>query len=327
LNTQHEIRNTACLLAAAWAGLCAAVNAPAAPSDGVQIIQLTNRLRIEINGQLLTEYIFTGAPRPYYYPLIGPGGVRMTRDFPMKSPPGEQHDHRHHRSLWFAHGEVNGRDFWSETPGSGTVVHDGFTKVQSGKDLGLIVSRDKWIGADGALVCTDERTFRVYNAASPDERVFDFEITLHPAGDQLELGDTKEGTMAVRVAETMRLKGPVDHGHILNSAGVKDGDTWGKRADWCDYSGLVDGKTVGIAMFDNPQNPRHPTWWHVRDYGLFAANPFGQHDFESLSDKTAGKLIVPAGKSVTFRYRFILHTGNCQAAKIAHKYRDYITAK
>ena len=60
------------------------------------------------------------------------------------------------------------------------------------------------------------------------------------------------------------------------------------------------------------KNPRHPTWWHVRDYGLFAANPFGQHDFEKLPDKTAGNLMVPAGKSVTFRYRFYLHEGDEQ---------------
>ena len=86
----------------------------------------------------------------------------------------------------------------------------------------------------------------------------------------------------------------------------------------------MEGKTVGIAIFDHPQNPRHPTWWHVRDYGLFAANPFGQHDFESLADKTAGNLTVPAGKSVTFRYRFYLHEGDEQQAKVAERYKQYV---
>ena len=105
---------------------------------------------------------------------------------------------------------------------------------------------------------------------------------------------------------------------------MRDGQTWGKRADWCDYYGPVEGKTVGIAIFDHPQNPRHPTWWHVRDYGLFAANPFGQHDFESLPDKTAGNLDVPAGKSVTFRYRFYLHEGDEQQAKVAERYKEYV---
>src|SRR5204862_6212148 len=125
----------------------------------------------------------------------------------------------------------------------------------------------------------------------------------------------------------MRLKGKVGHGHVINSNGVRDGETWGKRADWCDYYGPVDGKIVGVAIFDHPQNPRHPTWWHVRDYGLFAANPFGQHDFENLSDKHAGDLIVHAGESITFKYRFYLHAGTDQDAAIPARYTEYVNSK
>jgi hypothetical protein len=109
------------------------------------------------------------------------------------------------------------------------------------------------------------------------------------------------------------------------STGARDEDTWGTRADWCDYYGPVEGKTVGVAIFDHPQNPRHPTWWHVRDYGLFAANPFGRHDFEKLEDKSVGNLTVPAGKSITFRYRFYIHEGNEKEAKVAEKYAEYAT--
>jgi hypothetical protein len=245
----------------------------------------------------------------------------------MKNTPNEDHDHPHHRSLWFAHGAVNGHDFWSEQKNFGKTVHDAFVEVKSDKDFGLIKERNKWVTADGELVCTDERTLRIYNPGAAPERVFDFEITLKPAKGDLTFGDTKEGTMAVRLAETMRLKGKVGKGHIVNSAGVRDGDTWGKRAEWCDYYGPVEGKTVGIAVFDHPQNPRYPTWWHVRDYGLFAANPFGQHDFEKLPDKAAGNLVVPAGKSVTFRYRFYLHEGDEQQAKVAEKYKVYVSTQ
>jgi hypothetical protein len=152
----------------------------------------------------------------------------------------------------------------------------------------------------------------------------DFAITLFASNGPLTLGDTKEGTMAVRLAETMPLRGPAGSGHIVNSAGARDDATWGKRADWCDYYGPVEGRTVGLAIFDHPENPRHPTWWHVRDYGLFAANPFGRHDFEKLPNKTAGDLTVPAGQSVTFRYRFYLHEGNEQQANVAEKYREYV---
>jgi hypothetical protein len=308
--------------------VCAARSADSIPSasakSGVQITRLADRLRVEINGQLFTEYFYQDVPRPYCYPLIGPGEVAMTRNWPMKDIPGEAQDHPHHRSLWFAHGAINGYDFWSEQKAFGKTVHEDFLEVTSGTKAGVIRERNKWVAADGTVVCTDERTLRFYNPGRASERLMDFEITLKASNGELTFGDTKEGTMAVRLAETMRLKGKAGKGHIVNSAGVRDGQTWGKRAEWCDYYGPVEGRTVGIAIFDHPKNPRHPTWWHVRDYGLFAANPFGQHDFERLLDKTAGNLVVPAGKSVTFRYRFYLHEGDDQQAKVAERYQQYV---
>jgi hypothetical protein len=312
------------LLIAASQFVFAENSTPTAGNQGVQITQLTNRLRVEINGHLFTEYYFKDVPRPYCYPLLGPGNLPMTRNWPMQPTSDESNDHPHHRSLWFAHGAINGHDFWTEQKGCGKTVHDAFLEIKSGKDSGVIKSRNNWIAADGTLVCKDERVLRIYNPGQTNERVFDFDITLFASNKPLILGDTKEGTMAIRLAETMRLKGKVGQGHIVTSTGVRDDATWGKRAEWCDYYGPVDGKTIGVAIFDSPQNPRHPTWWHVRDYGLFAANPFGQHDFEKLRDKAAGDLTVPAGKSITFRYRFYLHEGDERQAKVAERYNDYV---
>lgn len=319
-------RAVAVLLAVTCAGV--AREAQAAADEGVQITQLPDRLHVEINGKLFTEYFFKDTPRPYLYPIVGPGDLPMTRNWPMKDTPGEAKDHKHHRSLWFAHGSMNGNDFWSEDKNFGKTVHDRFIEVKSGKDFGVIRSQNKWLTADGKQVCTDERTVRIYNRPA-NERVLDFEITLHASDGELTLGDTKEGTMALRLAETMRLAPNKDNvgkptGHIVNSEGVRDGETWGKPAKWCDYFGPVEGKTLGVAIFDHPKNPRHPTWWHVRDYGLFAANPFGKHDFEKLPDKAAGNLVVPAGQSVAFRYRFYFHEGDEKQAKVAERYAEYL---
>jgi hypothetical protein len=247
----------------------------------------------------------------------------MTRNWPLKPSNDEEQDHPHHRSFWFAHGSVNKNDFWDQGNKSGHVVHDAFIELKSGRRSGTIKTRNKWLAADGTLVCTDVRTMRFYITGSEKERLFDFDITLQAPDKDLVFGDTKEGTMAMRLAQTMRLKEP-GHGHIVNSEGARDGATWGKRAEWCDYYGPVGGKIVGVAMFDHPKNPRHPTWWHVRDYGLFAANPFGRHDFEALPDKTAGNLTVLAHTSITFRYRFFLHEGDEKEAKVADKYTQYI---
>jgi Family of unknown function (DUF6807) len=297
---------------------------PAIKEGGVNISPRDGKLVIEIGGRPFAEYHYQDATKPYLYPVLGPDGEGMTRNWPMKNVPGEEHDHPHHRSLWYAHGNINGQDFWSESPQAGRTVHQEFELIQSGPEVGIIKSVNKLVGHDGKVVATDERTYRFYNRTN--QRLFDFEITIRATETALTFGDTKEGTMAMRVAESMRLTGPRGRrgqGHIVNSEGVRDGATWGKRAKWCDYYGPVDGKIVGVAIFDNPSNPRFPTWWHVRDYGLFAANPFGIHDFERKPAGT-GNLTVPFGSSITFRYRFYIHDGDTQQADVAGQYARYV---
>jgi sugar phosphate isomerase/epimerase len=290
---------------------------------GVNIIELRNKLRVEIDGQLFTEYNFKDVPRPFFYPLIGPTGVNITRHWPMEEGQNEEHDHPHHRSLWYAHGEVNGYDFWSESSGHGKIMHDEFLQIVSG-DAGVIKSRNKWIIQDGKVICTDTRTHRLYNR--PYGKIMDFEIIIHASHGQVTFGDTKEGSMAIRVAPTMRVEGKVGKGHIINSEGERDKNAWGKHAAWCDYYGPVDGNIVGVAIFDNPGNPRHPTWWHVRTYGLFAANPFGAHYFEGKT-KGTGDLVIAAGESVTFKYRFYFHKGDDKEGRVKEHYNEYIQQK
>src|SRR2546425_7915756 len=307
-------------------GFAACLFAQAADSDGVRIDQVGDTVRIEIGGELFSEYHFKDVSRPFLYPIIGPDGLSMTRDWPMKEAEGEEHDLPHHRSFWYAHGDVNGHDFWSEGANAGKTITDTISEMKSGRDYGVLKTKNKLVAKDGTVVCTDERTLRVFN--QKDERLFDYEITIHASHGDLTLGDTKEGTMAIRLAETMRLKPNKSNtgkptGHIVNSEGVRDDATWGKRAKWVDYYGPVNGKTVGVAIFDHPDNPRYPTWWHVRDYGLFAANPFGVHEFEKKA-KGAGDMKVKSGESVTFRYRFYIHRGDEKEAKVAERYGEYL---
>jgi hypothetical protein len=295
-------------------------------AQGVQIKELPGKLRIEIDGKLFTEYNYTGAPHVYFYPVLGPAGLPMTRNAPMKEVEGESQDHRHHRSLWFSHGEANGVDFWSESPKAGQILHQRFGRIQSGEEAGWFSAEHNWVAPGGAVVCTDELVFRVQHTPE-GERVFDFQITIRAGEKDLVLGDTKEGSMAIRIAETMRLA-PNEYnkgkptGQIVQSTGARDGSTWGKRAAWCDYHGPVQDKIVGVAMFDHPDNPRHPTWWHVRDYGLFAANPFGIHDFEKKPAGT-GSLTIPAGQHQTWRYQFYLHEGDEKQAQVARRYEAF----
>jgi len=289
--------------------------------SGVKITEHDEKVTVEINGKLFTEYRFKDAQRPYFYPVIGPTGVPVNRHWPMGDGPDEAHDHPHHKSLWYTHGDVNGVDFWADGNSKGRVVHDKFLEISSGRDVGVIKQQNKWVTANGKIVCTDTRTHRFYNR--PEGQCMDLDVTIHASQGKVTMGDTKEGSMAIRLTPTMRLKGKVGQGHIINSEGLTDGKTWGKRAAWCDYYGPVAGKVVGVAIFDHPKNPKHPTWWHVRDYGLFAANPFGVHNFESKPAGT-GNIEIPAGESLTFRYRFYFHKGDDKEGKVAEHYRAYV---
>jgi hypothetical protein len=318
----------------------AALLAPARAADAAKVTKLADRVRVELGGTLFTEYVFQGAPRPYFYPVLAADGTELMRHYPMKQDvAGEVRDHPHHRSLWFTHGDVNGFDFWAEINGAkqGRILTESVEASTQG-GAAVIRSRSKWVNKDDVVQVTDETTVRM--RANADGRLLDYEVTLKaPADKPVVFGDTKEGSMAIRVPLWMtpphsysgENKKRVQHegkGTIVNAEGIKNDATWGKRSTWVDYHGPKDGKVYGVAMFDHPKNPRHPTWWHVRAYALFAANPFGQHDFENLKGKpTAGNLTIPAGGSVTFRWRMFFHAGDEKAAKVAERYADYAAGK
>jgi hypothetical protein len=316
------------------ASLCASASALFAAND-VKLTRADDRVRVEIGGQLFTEYIVKGGPVPYLYPVLAPDGTPLTRNFPMKKVEGEEEDHTHHRSLWFTHGAVNGVDFWQDVPKRGFIVNESVETAME-KGVGVIRSRNRWEGPDKALHCTDETTIR-FHATPEGARMIDYEVTIKaPADKPVVMGDTKEGSMAVRVAQWLtpphRFKNADSVGStgtLVNAAGVKNNDVWSKQSTWIDNYGTKDGKVYGIAMFDHPKNPRHPTWWHARTYGLLAANPFGQRDFEAAAKHPPGKgeLTIPAGGSVTFRWRVVAHMGDDQAARIADLYQAYAAGK
>jgi len=110
------------------------------------------------------------------------------------------------------------------------------------------------------------------------------------------------------------------------AAGIKINGLYAERSAWVDYCGPVEERTVGVAIFDNPTNPRYPTYWHSRGYGLHAANIFGVHDF--TGDKTQdGSLTIEPGSQLRFRYRVVIHSGDTASAKIAELYKEYAARK
>jgi len=276
---------------------------------------------VTIDGKPFTDYLIKTGPKPILWPIFGPGERQMTRAFPMQMVSAERKDHPHHRSLWFTHGDVNGIDFWSE-PSRAKQVHREFLKCEADGKQGVISTVNDWIDPTGKKQLEDERTITF--RGDGDLRTIDFDITLKASEGPVKFGDTKEGTMGLRVPTAMDLKQTMGKkgGNIVNAGGDRDGNTWGKQAPWVDYFGKIDGETVGIAMLNHPSSFRYPTYWHVRDYGLFAANPFGLHDFKKL-EKPEGEFTLPAGESITLRYRFVFHKGDENEAKIAEAFEAY----
>lgn len=273
-----------------------------------------NGVVVKIDGKLFTEYVTDFQGTPILWPIIGPTGKPMTRAHPMGEAPGERKDHPHHRSLWFTHGDVNGLSFWHRE----TIKHREFLKIESGQKA-VVVTRNDWLAPDGSKVCEDERTLTF--GTDGQARWIDFDITIKATNGRVKFGDTKEGTMAVRVAATMKVDADKG-GRIVNSEGQTDREAWGKRAAWVDYHGPVDGQTVGIAILNHPSSFRFPTYWHVRTYGLFAANPFGLHDFTG-SREVDGSHTLAQGQQLALRYRVLLHRGDEKSAKVAEAFAAY----
>ena len=289
----------------------------------VKIAQQADRITVEVNGKPFTALLISGpeTTKPYFHPLRTATGKIVNRHWPMENVPGERHDEKHQRGLWFSHGDVNGDDFWDNeasytTPNRGFILLDRVHKIKSGDKSGEIDASFRWVDHNKKALLADTRKMIFY--ADPALRTIDFMVTLK-ALETVKFGDSKEGTFGIRLA-------PGFH-RIVNSDGQEgEKNCWGKRANWVDYSGEIEGEPVGVAILDNPSNPRHPTYWHVRAYGLFAANIFGIKAFEK-NPSLDGSMTLQPGETLTFRYRVILHAGDEKTANIAAEWAKYVASK
>jgi len=268
---------------------------------------------VTVGGQIFTQFRASGFDTPILYLINGPGQIGMTRNWPMKDDvAGEAHDHPHHKSLWFSH-EVSGVDFWTEKDGRVVV-----TSVEIQSQQNTIVAKSKWIPktkkpADSNKTLFQDTT-RYRFGADTSSRWIDATYQLAATEGDIVFQDSKEGTFGLRTHPDLRLTAdPKDgveevFGSALNSNGETGKSIWGKPAKWVLYYGPIDGTPMSIAIFDHPNNLRHPTTWHARDYGLVAANPFGLHDFLA-QPKGTGDYTIKQGDSLMLRYRVVFMAG------------------
>jgi hypothetical protein len=310
----------------------ASADNPADPS--VRLSEDRGHAMFAIGDDAVARYhIGPRVAKPYVFPVLAPGGIPVTRGWPMVNGlPKETKDHVHQKSAWFCHGDVipegvtvspsgdknvKGVDFWSEGKGHGIIAC-----VDASAKGNVLTTKNEWRDSAGTKILDEMRTITLTKTL--DGRLLVFDIALTASVCPLAFGDTKEGSFGVRVNDQMRLTAKGEKSTLVNADG-KSGmaAVWGMHSDWCDYSGEVDGQLVGIAIFDDAKNPAR-AGWHSRDYGLMAANPFGRNasGFPAMKGKTD---LVKLGKGETLklRYGLFLHTGDAKTGKVAEAYQAF----
>ena len=331
----------------AAAGLVAQTTKPGAVT--VTDKPAEHRVDIAIDGKPFTSYLYPSTlQKPVLFPIRSARGTVVTRGYPLEPRPGEAADHPHHVGHWFNYGEVNGYDFWGhsdETPPAnkakmGTIVHKQIVKAQGGADKGELVVRADW-NVGGTTTLLREETRFVFSG-SGDARAIDRETKWTAADQPVTFTDTKEGAFGIRVARQLDHEGKqrttyvgadgtkepkprVDNtgvtGKYIGSDGKTGDAVWGTRGPWMGLTGTIDNQPVTLAIFDHPSNHGHPTYWHARGYGLFAANPLGRKGYDPAQE--AVTFTLKPGESVTFRHRILVRDTHLTREQLASEYTRF----
>lgn len=343
------------LMSGAMMFMSAPADAAAAKGVDVSVNQAAHRVDITVDGQPFTSYLWhTSQRKPFLYPLISPDGVTLTRGVPPL--PGERTDHPHHAGLWFNYSNVNNIDYWNNSNAIklenraryGSIDFDRIVSSKSGPTSGELVTESTWypssdvpaVGSNQQPPVLHQTTRYVFSKLMIDgnpARAIDMTVTL-TAMQTAVFHDDKDGMLGIRVAhflESATAKPEVLRDANGNATPVaaqtagatgvyrtsegKVGDTaWGTRGKWCELSGTTpDGKPETIAVLDHTGNPNYPTYWHARDYGLFAVNPLGVHGFDPKAPPL--NFTLDKGKSATFHYMILFISGVVSPEALNHQ--------
>ena len=264
---------------------------------------------VSIGDEPFTTYHFASdLPKPYFSPVRAADGTIITR--PLEKPA----DHPHHKGIWLSIDEVNGIKFWAE---KGKIRNVSVKPLESTGSPARLQVVNHWLDPETdepALIETT--TISIY-----PNRLLAYDITFSAPNGSATFEDTKEGLFGIRLRDSMREK---EGGHVVNADGLEGSKAaWGKPSKWVDYFGEAEGKTYGVAIFDHPENFR-PSRYHVRDYGLFSINPFGEKAYTGGKSE-AQHVEVAADKPLRLRYGIYIHEGNPQEGRVSEVFERYVT--
>jgi hypothetical protein len=276
-------------------------------------------MHINLHGKPFATYSFRDPEisRPYFANIFAPSGVKITRNHPPAANDPKDHD-KMHPGIWLAFGDLSGADSWRlKAP----IEHIRFVVEPASADSALtFVVENRYLPAErNREICRENCRYAFHKL--PNSVLVIWESTFHSEERDFAFGDQEEMGLGIRLAKPVAVKSGLG-GRILNSNGQKnEKQAWGQQADWCDYSGMISNDYVGITLMPYPDNFRK-SWYHTRDTGFMAANPFGRNAFTGKAKST---VVVPAGESFHLRYGVLIHWNDGPADfDPAQAYRDFL---
>ncbi len=256
--------------------------------------------RLTIDGVERTAWHWgSSAPRPFFYPFLGPSGASLTR---MNHPGAPNHDH--HRSIWFAHHDVLGVDFWSEGKPP-RIVQSKWLALEDADDAVRMAVQLHWIDGHDPRPLVEQELLATLRPGPEGESFLELDSTFRPLSEMLEFRQTNFGFLGIRLARS--ISAVFGAGGLTNSNRLQgERAIFGKPARWMDYSGPVPvgtgaqrlRVTEGVTCFDHPSNPGFPVSWHVRDDGWMGPSAC-RH----------GPILITRAEPLRLRYLLHAHAG------------------
>lgn len=309
--------------------------------------EATERIDILIDGKLFTSYRWEERiRRPVLLPVMSAGGNFVTRGFPIETRDGETINHPHQVGVSFVYGDVNGFDFWNNSPfrsieelkRMGKIVHRKVLKTKDGKGKAELVTESNWIFPSGETILSETTKF-IFRVEGKD-RIIDRETTLTAKIENVTFGDNKEGLFLIHLNRQLQQnnqfpvkvtdeKGNISEakmgenltGEYLNSENLTGEKIWGTTGKWASVSGKINDENLTVAVFDHPKNLNFPSYMMVRPYGLLALNPFGKKAFQTKED--ARKFVLEKGKTINFKHRLIIYSEKNSFEKIERDFSNF----
>jgi hypothetical protein len=306
------------------------------------------RIDILIDGKLFTSYRYEEKiRRPVLFPIMTVGGNFVTRGFPIETRNGETINHPHQVGSTFVYGDVNGVDFWNNSPfrsaeelkRMGTIVFRKRLKQKDGKGKAELITNSDWISPKGEILLTEITKFTF--STEGKTRIIDRETTLTANGQDITFGDNKEGLFMIHLNRQLQQNNqfPVKvtdeqgnlseaktgenlTGEYLNSEGLQGEKIFGTLGRWASVSGKINDENLTVAIFDNRANYNFSAAsMMVRPYGLLALNPFGRKAYEPNAE--VRKFVLEKGKSIKFKHRLIIYLEKVAPEKIEVDFKNF----